>query len=396
MKKIITAIYIVLTSLTASADPIADMLRSVNGNNLELKTLRERLQASGSELKSENTLDATSVEYSPFFQKGASGVAVSELIVSQEFDFPTLYHSRNKAGKLQMNVLYNQYELTKRDIFQKTVETYLNYVRVERLHEYLKGRVETERRLFGLYEKKLEAGDATSLEINRIKIRLMELESDLIANEKEKAQTLAELKALNGYVDLPGLQAVYPDWAFPGQTVKEMAADDAEIKVADSMVAASLGEEKVSRQGWLPKLTLGYRRNTEFDESFNGFVVGASFPLFSQSGKLKAAKARKSAAEVEADNARKKVENEMQLAVRQLQLTENSMRAFDEKLLQEGQRLLDRSLDAGAITLTDYYTQQSEINEKLESFINLQYEYYSKLCVLYRNNLLTTISSCLN
>ncbi len=36
----------------------------------------------------------------------------------------------------------------------------------------------------------------------------------------------------------------------------------------------------VNKSQWLPKLELGYRRNTETGVPFNGVVVGFSFPLF--------------------------------------------------------------------------------------------------------------------
>ncbi len=45
-----------------------------------------------------------------------------------------------------------------------------------------------------------------------------------------------------------------------------------------------------SKQGWLPKLELGYRRNTESGHPLNGVVVGFSFPLFENRNKVKIAK----------------------------------------------------------------------------------------------------------
>lgn len=406
MKNIILTAFVAFVSLTSfvsvasGADAqavypdgntgiIPAILKSVDANNFELKALREQLRASGFELKGENTPDATSVEYSPFFQKGASGIASSELIVSQEIDFPSLYYSRGKAGKKQMSALEMQYELTRRDIFQQTVESFLDYVRVSQRQAYLEKRLSTSKRISELYAKKMQAGDATAIELNRIKLQQMELESNLIANETAMEQVVSALRGLNGYQDLTGLQPVYPDWAIPAEDISNMTVNDTEVKAADSTVAATLEEEKVAKQGWLPKLTLGYRRNTEFDESVNGFIVGAAFPLFSSSSKVKASRARKAAAEIEADNARKKVENEMTSALKELELIRRSLNTYDMSLIDEGYRLLDKSLDAGVITLTDFYTQQSEINEKQEAYIDLQYEYYRRLCVLYRNTLTT-------
>lgn len=48
----------------------------------------------------------------------------------------------------------------------------------------------------------------------------------------------------------------------------------------------------VNKSQWLPKLELGYRRNTETGTPFNGVVVGFSFPLFENRNKVKIAKAQ--------------------------------------------------------------------------------------------------------
>ena len=70
------------------AGDIDPVLQEIERNNLELKALRSENRASVLDMKGENSLEAPSVEYSPFFRNGVSGVASSELVVSQEFDFP--------------------------------------------------------------------------------------------------------------------------------------------------------------------------------------------------------------------------------------------------------------------------------------------------------------------
>lgn len=389
MRTVISILLAVVFNLPTFADEIAELLGSVEKNNPELKALRENIKVSCYDLKSENSLDATSIEYSPFFQKGNSKVASSELIVSQEFDFPSLYYERGKAGKLQISALEKQYELSRRDIFQQTVDLYLGYVHNLKIKDYLEKRILVSNKIKELYLKKLEAGDATAIEINRIKLQLMELENSLILNETEREGILFALKELNGYTDLRNIPSEYPDWTIPEVFSKDQLSLDTEVKYADSKVTALKSEEKVAKQGWLPKLTIGYRRNTDFDEAVNGFIVGAAFPLFSNSNKVKAAKSRKAVAEIEADNARKKVENDLTKAYVELGMIAKALKTYDKSVVEECYSLLDKSLDSGIITLTDYYSQQTEFNGQMESFIDLQYEYYRKLCVLYRNTLTT-------
>ena len=116
MKKIILAAMAFAAVVSAKAQDINAVLKSVEQNNMELKALLKGNEAADIENKSQNTLEDLSIEYSPFFQSETGGIASSELVITQGFDFPTLYGARKKAGQLQRNVLDMQYQTARRDI----------------------------------------------------------------------------------------------------------------------------------------------------------------------------------------------------------------------------------------------------------------------------------------
>ena len=86
---------------SVQAQQMEEILQSVAQNNVELQARQQELEAAGLEIRMQNSLEDPSVEYSPFFRKGESGMTSSELVVKQGFDFPTVYAARGKAGKLQ-------------------------------------------------------------------------------------------------------------------------------------------------------------------------------------------------------------------------------------------------------------------------------------------------------
>lgn len=390
MRKIIFLIIYLIAGFTVRADELEMLLKSVVENNLELKAMRQQIKAEGYDLKSQNTLDATSIEYSPFFLKGADGVASSELIVTQEFDFPTLYSARGKSAKMQVAVLERNYEQKCRDLLFEATGAYLQLVKLGKENKFIVDRLNNARKVSELYAKRAQAGDATSIELNRVKIQIMEIEAALIENEKAMSELQAQINAFNGYREYDCSSLDYPGWNRSGDETGPVDTD-AEVKAAQSLVESYRQEERVANQDWLPKMTLGYRRNTELEQASNGFVVGASFNLFSTSGKVKAAKARKAAAEVEVDNARRKVENEIATAQKQLSFIEKSMKVYDLSLIEESTRLINRSLELGQMNLTDYYIELGDLNEKREAFITLEYEYYQSLCVLYKNTFIQNV-----
>lgn len=116
MKKVIIVAAALAFGLNAGAQSIDEILRSVEQNNKELQALGERGKADALDIEAQNNLEDPSVEYSPFFAKGVDGIATSELVVKQGFDFPTVYAARSKSGKLQKEVVDLGYQTSRCNI----------------------------------------------------------------------------------------------------------------------------------------------------------------------------------------------------------------------------------------------------------------------------------------
>lgn len=90
MRRYLIATAVALSACSAAlADTVGDVLKQIAANNLTLQSAAHDMRADVLDIKATNTLGGPSVEYSPFFTKGYSGVVESELVVSQEIDFPT-------------------------------------------------------------------------------------------------------------------------------------------------------------------------------------------------------------------------------------------------------------------------------------------------------------------
>ena len=156
MKKIILAAMAFAAVVSAKAQDINAVLKSVEQNNMELKALLKGNEAADIENKSQNTLEDLSIEYSPFFQSETSGIASSELVITQGFDFPTLYGARKKAGQLQRNVLDMQYQTARRDILVNAKKLCLDIINYNKQKQLLQERRKNADELFD-YEAKWKA-----------------------------------------------------------------------------------------------------------------------------------------------------------------------------------------------------------------------------------------------
>lgn len=389
MKKIILAAMAFAAVVSAKAQDINAVLKSVEQNNMELKALLKGNEAADIENKSQNTLEDLSIEYSPFFQSETSGIASSELVITQGFDFPTLYGARKKAGQLQRNVLDMQYQTARRDILVNAKKLCLDIINYNKQKQLLKERRKNADELLAMFELKFKNGDATSLELNKIKLDRMNLETELVQADTKHANAMQQLQALNGGLPIEVNMTEYPQAPADDEvTMYEKAvATDWTVRTAQASVLAAEQDVKVNKQSWIPKFEIGYRRNTEGDNASNGFLIGGSIPLFSSKNKVKIAKARQTEAVMQHANARINAENSARTMINQMKQLKASADAYDVPLMRQTLKLLRTAVENGEISVTEYYVEADNIYKNMIMYMDIERQYQDALTEIYKNEL---------
>lgn len=389
MKKIILAAMVFAAVVSAKAQDINSVLKSVEQNNMELKALLKGNEAADIENKSQNTLEDLSIEYSPFFQSETSGIASSELVITQGFDFPTLYGARKKAGQLQRNVLDMQYQTARRDILVNAKKLCLDIINYNKQKQLLQERRKNADELLAMFELKFKNGDATSLELNKIKLDRMNLETELVQADTKHANAMQQLQALNGGLPIEVNMTEYPQAPADDEvTMYEKAvATDWTVRTAQASVLAAEQDVKVNKQSWIPKFEIGYRRNTEGDNASNGFLIGGSIPLFSSKNKVKIAKARQTEAVMQHANARINAENSARTMINQMKQLKASADAYDVPLMRQTLKLLRTAVENGEISVTEYYVEADNIYKNMITYMDIERQYQDALTEIYKNEL---------
>ncbi|KOO66370.1 TolC family protein [Xylanibacter rarus] len=389
MKKIILAAMAFAAVVSAKAQDINSVLKSVEQNNMELKALFKGNEAADIENKSQNTLEDLSIEYSPFFQSETSGIASSELVITQGFDFPTIYGARKKAGQLQRNVLDMQYQTARRDILVNAKKLCLDIINYNKQKQLLQERRKNADELLAMFELKFKNGDATSLELNKIKLDRMNLETELVQADTKHANAMQQLQALNGGLPIEVNMTEYPQAPADDEvTMYEKAvATDWTVRTAQASVLAAEQDVKVNKQSWIPKFEIGYRRNTEGDNASNGFLIGGSIPLFSSKNKVKIAKARQTEAVMQHANARINAENSARTMINQMKQLKASADAYDVPLMRQTLKLLRTAVENGEISVTEYYVEADNIYKNMITYMDIERQYQDALTEIYKNEL---------
>ena len=391
MKRYLIATIVAFSTYSiAFADNIGDVLKQVAVNNLTLQALAHDNQANVLDIKASNSIGGPSVEYSPFFTKGYSGVAESELVVSQEIDFPTKYAARNKQAKMQHTVGEQLLAKQRRDILLQAQLLCIDLIRLNQTLSMLHERLANSETLLQMYQKRMDAGDANALELNKVKLDCMEVRTLVNEAQGERTSLLQQLKQLNGGKPIDVTDTVLPEYPqiTNFESYRALAlASDADVAVAQTSLRAADMNLKLQKNEWLPNISFGYRRNTEHGEGINGFLVGVSFPLYSNSNNVKAARQRKESAELQVLQAQNEAEASMRTNYEQLQGLQQVIDHSDVKLLQESLDLFAKALQQGEITALVYYVEINSIYEKLQRHIDLHCQSVKLLAELHKAEL---------
>ena len=391
MKRFLIAVSLVLMASAARAEgSIGNVLKQIAQNNLTLKALHHEGEAEVLDIKAANAPGGLSVEYSPFFRSGYSGVAESELVVSQEIQFPTKYADRNKQAKMQKAVGGKVYEKNRRDILLEAQLLCVDVIRLNKTLAMLGQRLKNSEALRLMYDKRMEAGDANILEVNKVKLDCMEVQTLVSEAQNERMLLLQQLAELNGGkpvniddVEIPKFQPI-ADF----ESYKALAlASDADIQMAETMLQSADMNVKMQKREWLPDISFGYRRNTEQKEAVNGVLVGVSFPLYSNSKNIRAAKERRESAQLQVEQARCTAESQLRSGYQQLVGLQQVLDHSDVKMMQESIELFAKALQQGEINALEYYTEVNSIYEKLQRHIDVHTQSAKLLTTLHKNEL---------
>ena len=390
MKKIVVLAVGVFFGLSAQAQQIENVLQQIEQNNKELQAQQQLTNAAKMEVRTENNLGDPNINYSPFFGKGIDGVASSEMVVSMGFDFPTLYVTRHQEGSLQHAYLDHQQQAVRRDILLQAKNLCLELIRLNQEHDLLVERSKNAQGLLELFEKRLEEGDATALDVNKIKMERMNVQTEVARNNAAHRTALQQLMAMNANLPLEFSQMTYPkvevirDY---NQLYDEVMATDASLQAAEAAVRAAEKAVSVNRQQWIPKFEVGYRRNTSLDEKFHGVLVGGSIPLFSNRKKVKIARAQAISSQLTRDNARLQVEAAVQSQFNEIQQLREALEAYDVTLMHETLDMLNEAVSSGLLSVIAYYVEADNVYKNLAAYREVENQYQKVMAEVYKNRL---------
>ena len=389
MKKLIITIALCLP-IGIQAQSIDQVLQSIEQNNKELQSQTQLLKAQKMENRTQNNLPDPTVSYSSFYKNGAGPGHGTEFVASQGFDFPTQYITRNRQADLANEAINKQQQAVRRDILLKAKTLCLDLILLNQEKALMDIRKQNADELDALYAKRLEAGDANILEVNKIKMERMNVQTEVAQNNAAHRSALQSLLAMNGNMPLEFADTQYPEVKpiLDFMTLRdEVMASDLDLQALSFATQAAEKQVSVDKQNWLPKLEAGFRRNTDTGTSMNGFVVGGSIPLFSNRKKVQIAKAQAISAQLMQEDAKLQVENNLMALYNEMKQLKEAMDTYDVPLMHRSLDLLKQALKEGQISLIEYFVEAESVYKNLLARMQLENQYQKVMANIYKNEL---------
>ena len=389
MKKQIITIALCIP-MWMQAQSIDYVLQSIEQNNKELQSAMQLTKAQKMENRTGNNLPDPTVSYSSFYKNGAGPGHGTEFVASQGFDFPTQYITRKNQADLANEALNKEQLAVRRDILLKAKTLCLDLILLNQEKALMDIRKQNADELESLYNQRLEAGDANILEVNKIKMERMNVQTEVAQNHASHRTALQSLLAMNGNLPLEFAETNYPqvkDINDFQMLRDEVIASDLDLQALSYTTKAAEKQVSVNKQDWLPKLEAGFRRNTDTEMSMNGFVVGGSIPLFSNRKKVQIAKAQALSAQLMKEDAQLQVENNLMALFNEMQQLKEAMNAYDVPLLYRSLDLLKQALQEGEISLIEYFVEAEMVYKNLQARMQLENQYQKVMANIYKNEL---------
>lgn len=392
MKIIIISIvaFIVVTSVSAQTS-IDQILRNIETNNKELQANAQLIASQKLESKTDNNLPDPTLSYAHLWNNKDKNNTIGELVVSQSFDFPSLYFTRNKLNQLKSGAFDGQKEVFRQSILLQAKEVCLDIIMLRKQKQILAERLRNAVELSAMYTKRLQTGDANVIETNKINLELLNVRTEASMNESALRNKMQELTALNGNIPVIFEENNYPSAMLPAnydELKSEVIASDYTLQALNSQSMAARQQITVNKSQWLPKLELGYRRNTESGEPFNGVVVGFSFPLFENRNKVKIAKAQSLNVDMLKESATLSVESGLVQLYRDATTLRTSMNEYEKTFqAQQDLAMLKEALTGGQISMIEYFVEVSVVYQSKQNYLQLENQYQKAIAKIYKNKL---------
>lgn len=380
MRTIIITMLVLFAGITLNAqNNINPVLSSIEENNTTLKALREQVEADKLQNKTGIFLDDPEVGFNYLWGNPSNIGNRTDFSVSQTFDIPTITGMKSRLANGRNNLVEWQYKADRMNILLEAKQYCIELIYYNSLLKELYLRLEHAETIAKGYKDRMDRGDVSILEYNKVNLNLSTIQGEISRMEVERDALLAQLKRLNGGIDVVFNDADYGsrelplnfnDWYVQAEDKNPVLAYVRnEIEVSQKQVSLSKAMN-------LPKFTAGYMSEKVVGQRYQGVSLGISIPLWSNKNQVKQAKASVAAAQSREADTKQQFYSQLQIQYSKAMGLKTTADKYRRSLANVNNTiLLKKALDAGEISLLDYMVEMGLYYDNVNQTLAAERDY---------------------
>ncbi|HNW68392.1 MAG TPA: TolC family protein [Bacteroidales bacterium] len=348
----------------------------IERNNLTLQAVQQQVTA----LKIENKIGLTpenpEVEFAYLWGNPSAVGNRMDFSVTQSFDFPLVYAQKSKIANLKNEQSDLEYKKEQRAVYEQAGKLYYHIV-------YQNVRINDMQTCLGhltgiahSYQKKLEAGEITIFDYNKVRLTALNMEQELRHAETEREALLLELSQLNGGKMIDITTAEFPNMEFTSdfeQWYSQIEKNNPMLAWLHKEMEINEKQIRLSQASWAPQLMAGYMREQIPSESFQGIKVGITLPLWNNLNTIKQKKMQNSAINMMIYDEKNQFFNHLKTQFTLVSNLGQQIASYQTALEEISQfDLLLEALEKGEIDLVNYLLEYSIYHESHERLFEMQ------------------------
>ena len=384
MKQLIISVITLLVSLSLHAQQdINAVLASIEENNTTLQASRKTMEAQKLANRTGIYLSNPEVEFGYLWGDPATIGKRTDFSVTQSFDLATLTGRKSSVANEQNVLAEWEYKMERMNILLEAKRYCIDLIYYNALLQELDLRLKHAETIAAGYEERLKRGDVSLLEYNKARLNLSSAQGEISRVEVERSSLLEQLKRLNGGEAISVESAEFEPLLLPPRfddwylSAEEQSPALAYIR---QQVAIEKQQVALSKAMNLPTLTAGYLSEKVVGETYQGFTVGVSIPLWENKNQVKQARAAVKAAESRVEDGKQQFYSGLQLLYNRTAGLKTTAENYRQSLeMANSSELLKKALDAGEMSLLEYVLEMGlyydTVNRALEAERDYQLAY---------------------
>lgn len=380
MKTIIITMLVLFAGITLNAqNNINPVLSSIEENNTTLKALREQAEAEKLQNKTGIFLDDPEVGFNYLWGSPTDIGNRTDFSVSQTFDIPTITGMKSRLANGKNNLVEWQYKADRMNILLEAKQYCIELVYYNSLLKELYLRLEHAQTIAKGYKDRMDRGDVSILEYNKVNLNLSTIQGEISRMEVEREALFAQLKRLNG-----GIEVVFNDSDYGNRELPlnfnewYVQAEDKNpiLAYVRNEIEVSQKQVSLSKAMNLPKFTAGYMSEKVVGQRYQGVSLGISIPLWSNKNQVKQAKAAVAAAQSREADTKQQFYSQLQIQYSKAMGLKTTADKYRQSLANVNNTiLLKKALDAGEISLLDYMVEMGLYYDNVNQTLAAERDY---------------------